>query len=93
MSSNEKKVESPVIFNNFLSDRMDFLDNATMEYCKIISGNDSIEWDAGIMGEILEFVCDTLNLHGIDTCYPYYEEDDKPCIEGEECSCKNCPLK
>ena len=88
-----KFVINPIEFENAICERSDVLDNAVLEMCKTITGREDLEWDEFIYGEIKEFIVDTLNKHGIDTCYPYYLDDDTYCVNGDECTCKNCIFK
>ena len=61
---------------------------------KALSGQ-SLEWDMSIMGSIVETAERILNNAGIQTCYPFFADDEVPCVNTNECHAKaagKCPF-
>lgn len=68
--------------------RIDDIDNATYKYLSELAGKPlSVSTDRGIsevVGEVLEFACNSLIKRGYNACYPYRtnsESDKSPIIE------------
>lgn len=61
---------------------------------KALSGQ-SLEWDMSIIGDITETAERILNNAGIQTCYPFFADDEVPCVNTNECHAKaagKCPF-
>ena len=82
-------------FDDFLTERNDAIDNAFFNALKELSTT-ALEWDMGMIGDLIDCAESIIRKHGFESCYPYYEcddDDDVPCPEGEDCQNKNCPYR
>ncbi len=91
-------------FSDGMIERIDYLENATVEYLSKISEQPlDPTVDLGvteIVGDVLELACNMLNLRGYYGCYPYRDEDNSPivllCTHCDECpvlEMGNCKYK
>lgn len=94
---------SDAIFEDFLCERNDVLDNAAYQLLCMAANPDyqpdspnglgNLEWNMALIGELLDCAEEILMKHGIATCRPFYEgEDEIICCNGEDCKNANCPL-
>lgn len=61
---------------------------------KVLSGK-PLEWDMSIIGDIVETAEKTINDAGIQTCHPFFTDDEVPCVNTNECRAKvagKCPF-
>lgn len=65
------------------SERIDEIDNAVFELCKILSENSELEWDMSFIGEIADYAASVLFDHNIPVRYPSIvtNEDNSQYIE------------
>jgi hypothetical protein len=82
-------------FESYLCDRNDDIDNAAHALLNAIAKNGedsdkSIEWDMSKIGPLVDAAENILEKNGVKTCHPFYEEDDIPCINGEDCKNPFC---
>lgn len=87
-------------FDDFLSNRMDELDNAVYVLLRSFLMLDSEEideafpWDMEIAGSVSDQIEDILAEHGYHACRPYYEGDNRiPCYCGTDCQRTICPMR
>jgi len=87
-------------FETFLTAKNDRIDNAAYQLACALAAKeaepneDALEWDMAYIGEIVEAAEQVLKEHGFNTCYPFYEGDDRtPCYCGKDCTAADCPLK
>lgn len=84
-------------FDDFLTDRMDELDNAVyalLHQFLLLDAENTFPWDMEIIGTVSDQIEDILTEHGFFPCRPYYEGDNRvPCYAGHDCKHPCCPLK
>jgi len=56
--------------------RIDEIDEATLQMCRILTQDDNLDWDCGIMGEIAEFAAAQLTRAGFKVSYPTIMMDE-----------------
>ena len=75
----------------FLTESVDRIDNAVWEAVKEVALNsDEMEWDMSIIGEVADFIEETLKQHNISTCYPYQANGEVICYASQD-RCAYCP--
>ena len=75
----------------FLTESVDRIDNAVWEAVKEMALNsDEMEWDMSIIGEVADYIEETLKQHNIPTCYPYRLDDEVICYTSLD-RCAYCP--
>lgn len=84
-------------FEDFLTERMDELDNAVYALLRqflLLDAEAAFPWDMEIIGTVSDQIEDILAEHGYFPCRPYYEGDNRlPCFRGADCQRPDCPLK
>lgn len=74
----KKKYHAPMIVVEFSDEqirRIDEVENAVYDICKLFTDDDKLEWDMQIIGQIAELIADMLSWHGHNVYYPYRIED------------------
>ena len=88
-------------FESFLEKRNDLLDNLAYQLLWLLTqpGTEQTEavlsefpWDMSLIGPLLETAESLLQKAGFSTCYPYYGENEIPCIHTSLCQHPNCPF-
>lgn len=85
-TDNSKEKITPVVFDNYLCERHDFLDNIVLDACSQMA-EEELDWDVAIYGEIVEFIQNTLDLTGHHICRPFNiidsatDETEIPCYK------------
>ena len=65
---------------DFLSESVDRIQNAVWEAVKETAHcADSLEWDMAIIGNVCDYIEETLKKRGIPTCYPFQLKDETIC--------------
>lgn len=89
-------------FESFLERRNDLLDNMAYQILWILTRPETEQteivsskfpWDMSLIGPLLETAESLLQKAGFSTCYPFYGEDEIPCIHAGLCQHPNCPLR
>lgn len=63
-------------FTNEQLERIDEVQNAAFDFCKVLTEKEDLEWDMSFIGEICDSVCYILNSHGLQTRYPERIENE-----------------
>ena len=87
-------------FESFLEKRNDILDGQAYQLlrlltCPEIEQTETLSeflWDMAFIGPLLETAESLLQKAGFSTCYPYYGENEIPCIHTSLCQHPNCPF-
>lgn len=86
-------------FEDYLTERMDELDNAvyallrTFQMLPEADDDESFPWDQEIIGAVSESIEELLSERGFTFCRPYHDENDEPCFQSDECKHKKCPFR
>lgn len=59
-------------FTNEQLARIDEIDNATFEFCKVLTEKEDLEWNMEFIGEIAEATCDILVRKGFKIRFPVH---------------------
>ena len=59
-------------FTNEQIERIDEIDNAVFELCKVLTEKEDLEWNMEFIGEIAEMACDILVIKGFKIRYPVH---------------------
>jgi len=64
-------------------DRQDEVDNAVFSLCKLMTEDDSLEWNMEFIGQIVDYAADVLTRGGHKVYYPTIveNEDGESCVE------------
>lgn len=88
-------------FESFLEKRNNLLDNLAYQLLWLLTqpGTEQTEavlsefpWDMSLIGPLLETAESLLQKAGFSTCYPFYGENEIPCIHADQCQHPVCPL-
>lgn len=88
-------------FESFLERRNDLLDSLAYQLLWLLTqpGVEQTEtmlsefpWDMSLIGPLLETAESLLQKAGFSTCYPFYGENEIPCIHAGQCQHPGCPL-
>ena len=87
-------------FESFLEKRNDILDGQAYQLlrlltCPEIEQTETLSeflWDMAFIGPLLETAESLLQKAGFSTCYPFYGENEIPCIHAVQCQHPVCPL-
>ena len=61
-------------FTNGQLARIDEIDNAAFEFCKVLTEKEDLEWNMEFIGEIAEMACDILVKKGFKIRFPAHVE-------------------
>lgn len=97
----EQEVRDPEEFEDFLTERMDELDNAVYALLRTFQtlpepsggGDDPFPWDMEVIGTVSECIEEILSERGFSFCRPYSDGNEEPCFLGDECKHENCPFR
>jgi len=74
----------------FLTESVDRIDNAVWAAVREMAHNaDHMDWDMAIIGEVCDFIEETLKAHNISTCYPFQTDDETICYASAD-RCSHC---
>lgn len=91
---NLKASEEGFPIDNVLAKKAIRLAEDVLKEHKVLSGK-PLEWDMSIIGDITETAEKILNDAGIQTCFPFFADDEVPCVNANECHAKaagKCPF-
>lgn len=84
-------------FEDFLVYKGDEIDNAAFNLAVALLRTDPeqstsqiLEWNMALIAPIIESAKTVLQKHGNDVCWPYYEDEETPCIRAAGCKRKGC---
>lgn len=87
---------SKMSFEHYLEFKADEIDNAAYALAVALlrslpeqSYEDVLPWDMSVIGPIVEAAKETLEEHGKQICWPYYEEEMR-CCRTKSCKMSNC---
>lgn len=84
------------LFQDYLCARGDVIDNAAYLLLNVMANLDEeLEWDIGMIREVVESATAVLERHGIIACDPFYFDDRgrrTPCYQSDDCD-GECPFK
>ena len=95
------------MFEDYMSERNDQIDNAAYRLLLLMAGADEnevdeliekdnapVEWDMELIGEVVTTAEEMLEKNGYAFCHPFYEGDSEtPCFKGKDCVNPNCPFR
>lgn len=88
-------------FESFLEKRSDLLDNLAYQLLWLLTKPETEQpentppefpWEMSLIGPLLETAESLLQKAGFSTCYPFYGEDEVPCIHADQCRHPGCPF-
>lgn len=88
-------------FESFLEKRNNLLDSLAYQLLWLLTQpkTEQMEavlsefpWDMSLIGPLLETAESLLQKAGFSTCYPFYGENEIPCIHAEQCQHPSCPF-
>lgn len=76
--------------DDLLCESANRIGNAVFEaICSIACKEEQLEWDMSLVGPVAEYIEDTLGRRGINTCYPWEDENECICYATDG-RCKHC---
>lgn len=90
-------------FEKYLTEKNDAIDSAAYQLACFIAATAStsldsvdgeLEWDMSCIGEIVDSAERILKQNGVQSCHPYYDDEERPCYMGKgDCKRKDCPFR
>lgn len=75
---------------DFLTEAVDRIHNSVWSAVQEMAHNaDSLEWDMSIIGDVCDYIEETLKEHGIPACYPFQTDDETICYASAD-RCAHC---
>jgi len=63
-------------FTKSQENRIDEVENAAFEFCKVLTENENLEWNISFIGEIADLAANVMAEHGYAVRYPFIEDDE-----------------
>lgn len=88
-------------FEPFLEKRNELLDGLAYQLLWLLTQPEAeltetvlseFPWDMSLIGPLLETAESLLRKAGFSTCYPFYGENEIPCIHADQCRHPDCTL-
>lgn len=70
-----QEYENEVELSNEQIARLDEIDNAAFDFCKIMTEDRNLKWDMSFIGEIADFAANALTRHGFKVRYQAIVDD------------------
>lgn len=86
-------------FDDFLTNKTDAIYDAAHKLLCAIAAKDSnypddvLDWDMSLLGPLADYAEQLLKDNGHTTCFPYFDENEDPCVTCGVCTNPNCVLK
>ena len=75
---------------NLLTEAVDRIHNAVWTAVQEVAHSaDDLEWDMSIIGDVSDYIEETLKAHGIPACYPFQMDDETICYASTD-RCAHC---
>lgn len=86
-------------FEDYLTRKNDVIDNAAHRLAAALVAlrgdfeNAELKWDISCIGEIVDSAERILNQNGLQSCHPYYDDNERPCYLDVGCGQMDCPFR
>lgn len=89
-----------MVFEDYLAYKGDEIDNAAYNLAVALLRTDPeqsapqiLKWDMALIAPIIEAAKEVLQKCGKEVCWPYYEDNEVPCIRAASCKKDGCYIR
>lgn len=84
-----KANDEDLISDEMCKDAIQFAKDVLSEHK--ITSQTQLDWDMSVIGDITDSCEKLLNTNGIETCHPFWDDNETPCIKiTGECAAQHC---